>query len=301
MAVKLRRPELLDPVRRNLDALAYLLHADGEVVTEISRRQDQYTRGSLSGYWFPLTWLAVTDQNRRFAAMARQAADGARLSALLEYPELSPPLPPSEPLPDDFEKPFPELGIVRVRRGPLSATVILGGSSRLMTLRSGGAVLEGVRFATSFFGKGQFIPDQAEPRGGRYMMRQTLEAPYYQPLGGQSPPTRGPQRGASGGRARSRTSNSRRRSRRPRKASTCGSFPPARGAYRSQSKSDFVKAGRWRAARLFRTTRGPTCSSEATACTALAGAKSDSDRAQPRTATFSFEAPSRGYPVSAST
>ena len=52
MAAKLKRPALLDPVRQNLRALMYLLHADGEVVTEISRRQDQYTRGGLSGYWF---------------------------------------------------------------------------------------------------------------------------------------------------------------------------------------------------------------------------------------------------------
>ena len=85
----------------------YLLHADGEVVTEISRRQDQYTRGGLAGYWFPLTYLAVTDRDGRFAAMARQAADGVRLSALLEYPELSQPLPASQPLPTDYEKTFP--------------------------------------------------------------------------------------------------------------------------------------------------------------------------------------------------
>jgi hypothetical protein len=185
MAAKLKRPDLLEPVRRNLRALTYLLHADGEVVTEISRRQDQYTRGGVSGYWFPLTYLAAMDQDGQFAALARRAADGARLSALLEYPELSKPLPVSLPLPEDFEKSLPAIGITRIRRGPLSATLILGGSSRLFTLRQGDAVVEGVRFATAFFGKGQFIPDTAGKRGDRYLFRQALEAPYYQPLARQ--------------------------------------------------------------------------------------------------------------------
>ena len=183
MAAKLGRPELLEPVRQNLRALMYLLHGDGEVVTEISRRQDQYARGGIAGYWFPLTFLALADRDGQFAAMAREAAvAGARLSALLEYPQLSAPLPPSLSLPEDFEKPFPEVGIARIRRGRLSATLMLGGSSRLLTLRHGGAVIEGVRFATSFFGKGQFVPDTAEKRGHTYHLRQSLEAPYYQPL-----------------------------------------------------------------------------------------------------------------------
>jgi len=183
MATKLQRPGLLGPVRQNLQSLMYLLHGDGEIVTEISRRQDQYTRGGIEGYWLPLTYLAVTDGNRQFATMAREAAGkGIRLSALLEYPELSAPLPSSAPLPDDFEKPFSDGGIVRIRRGPLSATLVLGGSSRLLTLRHAGAVMEGVRFATSFFGKAQFVPDTAEKRGGTYHFRQSLEAPYYQPL-----------------------------------------------------------------------------------------------------------------------
>ena len=93
MASKLRRPELLEPVRRNLRALQYLLHADGEVVSEISRRQDQFTRGTVTGHWFPLTYMAVTDKDGRLEALAaRAASDGARLSTLLEYPELSQPL-----------------------------------------------------------------------------------------------------------------------------------------------------------------------------------------------------------------
>ena len=183
MATKLHRPALLDPVRRNLDALQYLLHADGEVVSEISRRQDQFTRGTVDGYWFPLTYMAVRDQNGTLAALAERAApQGSRLSTLLEYAELSQPLPSLRPLPDDFEKPFGEIGITRIRRGPLSATLLLGGSSRFFTFRYGDAVMEGVRFATSFFGKGQFIPQTASKRETTYEFRQSLEAPYYQPL-----------------------------------------------------------------------------------------------------------------------
>jgi len=182
MAAKLKRPALLDPVRQNLRALMYLLHADGEVVTEISRRQDQYTRGGLAGYWFTLTYMAVADRDGEFATMARQAADGVRLSGLLEYPELSQPLPAPQPLPSDYEKVFSEIGIARIRRGPLSATLALGGSSRVLSLRYGDAVVEGVRFATSFFGKGQFVPATGAKEGSAYLFRQSLEAPYYQPL-----------------------------------------------------------------------------------------------------------------------
>jgi hypothetical protein len=182
-ASKLGRPALLEPVRRNLRALTWLLHADGEVVTEISRRQDQYTRGGVNGYWFSLTYMAVTDRDGQFATLARQAAlEGARLSTLLEYPEVSAALPQAQSLPDDFERAMPAIGITRIRRGPASTTLILGGSSRLLTFRHGDAVVEGVRFATAFFGKGQFIPAAAAKEGGRYVYRQTLEAPYYQPL-----------------------------------------------------------------------------------------------------------------------
>lgn len=195
MADKLKRPELLEPVRQNLRSLLYLLHADGEVVTEISRRQDQFTRGGTNGYWFPLTYLALNDQDGQFATLAKRSAGGARLSTLLEYPQLSQPLPAEAPLPTDFERSFPDVGIARIRRGPLSATLTLGGSSRILSFRHGAAVVEGVRFATAFFGKGQFVPDVAEKRGPAYVFRQALQAPYYQPISQRvTPETWGPTR-----------------------------------------------------------------------------------------------------------
>jgi hypothetical protein len=182
MAAKLGRVELLEPVRRNLRTLQFLLHADGEMVTEISRRQDQFTRGTVTGYWFPLTYMALTDRDGRLATLAARAADGARLSALLEYPELSQSLTAPLSLPENFEQELKEIGIARIRRGPLSATLVLGGSSRFFTMRHGDAVLEGVRFATAFFGKGQFTPETGVKSGAAYHFRQVLEGPYYQPI-----------------------------------------------------------------------------------------------------------------------
>lgn len=187
MAVKLRRPELLDPVRRNLESMLYLLHPGGEVVTEISRRQDAGERGNMGRYWFPLRYLAVHDADGRFAALVRTLEpEYASLPVLMEYPELNRELPAPAPLPEDFEKHFPELGILRVRRGLTSAT-ILSGSSRFFTLRRGLAVMAGLRMAGAFFGKGQFIPERLERRAGGWLLAQTLEAGYYQPF---DPPRR---------------------------------------------------------------------------------------------------------------
>ena len=182
MAAKLNRPQLLEPVRRNLQAMLYLVHPDGEVVTEVSRRQDQFTRGTMRGYWFSLLFMAVHDRDGQFSALAQNTADQARLSALLEYPQLAGALPPPKPLPEDYEKQFPAIGLARIRRGRRDATIVLANNSRFFSMRSGAAVVQAVRFATSFFGKGQFIPQTSDRQAGAYLLGQSLEAPYYQPL-----------------------------------------------------------------------------------------------------------------------
>ena len=188
MAIKLKRAALFEPVRRNLQAMLYLLHPGYEVVTEISRRQDRNQRADMGGYWLPLRYLAMRDRDGRFAALAAHYdAERASLAWLMEYPEMSGALPAPAPLPEDFERPLPSIDAVRFRRGAVSATV-LNGDSTFFTFRRGGAVVNAVRFASAFFGKGQFVPERMDRRDGSWLLRQQLEAPYYQPLAQKVPP-----------------------------------------------------------------------------------------------------------------
>lgn len=187
LAVKLNRPALLDPVRKNLESMLYLLHADFDVVTEISRRQDRNTDGDMRRYWFPLRYLAVKDQNGRFASLANHYDEiSANLPALMEYPELLGPMPAAIAPPDHYTRVFQEVGIARFRRGPISST-LLSGDAGFFASRGNGAVIQAVRFAGAFFGKGQFEGAAIERAGDTYVLSQQLEAGYYQPL---NPPRR---------------------------------------------------------------------------------------------------------------
>jgi len=54
-------------------------------------------------------------------------------------------------------------------------------------MRQGGAVVQAVRFASAFFGKGQFSAQKTSRLDGGYRLEQELEGVYYQPF---DPPRR---------------------------------------------------------------------------------------------------------------
>lgn len=181
----LKRPALLDPVRKNLEAMLRLLHPGNEPVTEVSRRQDLNTRGSLSGYWLALRHMARSDNNGVLETLARQFDPG--MVELMLYPDLQAPGPEPAPVPDNYDHVFPAMRVGRIRRGPVSATVLMEGYNRFFTLRRGEAIVGAVRLASAFFGRGQFVAVRGEKDGAVYRLQQSLDAGYYQPIGKEQP------------------------------------------------------------------------------------------------------------------
>jgi len=187
VALKLNRPQLLEPVRRNINGVLYLLHgspASGyEVETGISRRQDLNTRGGLARYWHPLAVLAQRDKNPVYLTLARHyQGDAVGLGQLMLEPELLKLEGAGAPVPENYEKMFPRMGVARIRRGLTSATIFTKDKSSFFSLRRGDAVIRSVRFATGFFGKGQFKPTVFTRQTNAYVLTQALEGPYYQPF-----------------------------------------------------------------------------------------------------------------------
>lgn len=183
VAVKTGRPALLDHVRRNLDAMMYLLHPGFEVVTGISRRQDLNTRGDMSRYWLPLRYLAIHDANPRYSAMlAAIEPQAVSLPELLAWPLLRQTPPAPLPLPTDYEKTLTAARAVRIRRGDRSATIALEGNSRFFSLHYGPCAVQAVRFASAFFGKAQFRGERSQQTRQGWLISQELDGPYFQPL-----------------------------------------------------------------------------------------------------------------------
>ena len=182
----LDKPELFEPVRKNLNMSLFYVHPNGEVVTEASGRQDQYQRGFMHNYYYPYRYMAIKENNGQFTAMEQLVRSAALdrlthwLGYFLEDNMLTKSLPKATPLPKNYLKVFSHSNLVRIRRDKSDATII-GKNPIFFTFYKGDAVLEGIRLASAFFGKGQFQTSMIEKEEENFILAQFLSAPYYQP------------------------------------------------------------------------------------------------------------------------
>ena len=221
----LGRPELLEPVRRNLEMMAYMIHEDGEVITDYSGRQDLGLRHDLSEYFLCYRLMAARDRNPLFAAMYDlAAATMTRLGpvnnhALLGW--LSLPCGDVDaidraPLPDRFRRVFnagypiarnlakmAEVGhhgqikhssmhtafgspVMRWREGRLNATAMTRSPS-LFSLRYGDVRLAGISLLT-LFTPGVVLMEDFEETAAGCRMGTTMEKGYYGPIAAEHLP-----------------------------------------------------------------------------------------------------------------
>ncbi len=187
LATTLERPELLGPVRAHLDALAYLIHPNGDTAKEMLRPGDAQRLDALLHDWFALRYMAIHDNNAIYAALlAPLEPEALALSSLMVYPVLQAEAPTPAPLPESYSRNFPDLGVTRIRKGRLSASLGHGRDTHWIAARFGEAVVCGFRFAAAFFGRGEFFPRDVEHRDDGLYFRQELRGQYYQPLRGEA-------------------------------------------------------------------------------------------------------------------
>ncbi len=183
MAEFLNQEDLLEPVDRSLGAALNLMHPNGELVTELSGRQDQNTIGSMGVNWLALRYLAARNGNGVYAGLAsRYQEEHGDLLQWLLLPQLRRESPAALAPAAAYEKEFREASIWRFRDGDLSATLLYKGYDRILAIRKGDVVVEAVRLASAFFGKGQFIAQDATRDENTFTMTQRLEGPYFQPM-----------------------------------------------------------------------------------------------------------------------
>ncbi|SEI81652.1 hypothetical protein SAMN05192553_101401 [Cyclobacterium xiamenense] len=181
------KPELYAYVRRNLDMNFYYLHPNGEIVTEASGRQDNSIIGTLENYYYPYRYMALKDGNGQYAAACRLIEETAfeKTAGFLYYflddERLWEELPAAKPLPRSYAKVFPNSNLARVRRGAYDAS-ILAKSPVFFTFHKAGLALQGIRFASAFFGKGQFVSETLTENEGAFQLSSYLQGPYYQPF-----------------------------------------------------------------------------------------------------------------------
>ncbi|HZG83631.1 hypothetical protein [Paenibacillus sp.] len=214
------RPELLEPVRRNLRMMAYLIHPNGDVVTDYSGRQDYGGAFDMSSYFLPAKLMAERDREPLFAGIAELAAASLKqpgflpnqaMLGLLRYPQLRDGAVTPCALPDQYRvvlnegfdretylagmeaaghggriyhsRLHPDFGapVARHRSGVTSATVITESPS-LFALRHGAARLLAVQVASAF--EPGFVKMQRLERieGGGYRLSAVERKGYYGPV-----------------------------------------------------------------------------------------------------------------------
>jgi len=199
----LNKPSLLESVRKNLDMMYYYMELNGELVSNDSRRQDQYAARMVTIFYLQYRYMAIHDNNRHFAAITKMI-EGVKtfekdildksLFYFLEDDTLQQQLPSALPFEEAYEKLFTTSHLLRIKRQQTTLTlfggvdwplIIASGRSNcpdFFAYRKGKAILKYMRLSSGFFSMGYFYSEGIKKEGNKYILHKKLAIPYYQPL-----------------------------------------------------------------------------------------------------------------------
>lgn len=199
----LDRPQLLDIVHQNLMTYFYYMEPNGDMVTVDSRRQDQFMNLTISKFYLSYRYMAIRTNNPMFVHRTKTIENlpdftnetlASSLLFFMENKELQKSLPAVANVENDYEKFFALSNLARIRRGNTAVT-LFGGNDKpvliasgrssnpnFLMYRKGDAILKYMRLSTSFFRMGYFSSDGIVKEGNKYILKETKEADYYQPL-----------------------------------------------------------------------------------------------------------------------
>jgi hypothetical protein len=179
----------LEHVRRNLELSLFYIDPDGSVFTNNSTRQDYGTKKYPESYYYQYLYLAWKCGIPHFAAAAGKImADLAErgdpapdcLDWYMLYPELIEYPLPEAALPTEYEAFYPASGIVRVRRGNHSFSLIRG-NSRFLYFQVGALSLY-LKIGVSYFDQREFRAESIERTTEGYRLTYQARGWYYLPF-----------------------------------------------------------------------------------------------------------------------
>ena len=203
MSRLLNKPELLEMVQKNLTTYYYYTEPNGDLVTVDSKRQDQFMNLTVSKFYLPYRFMAIHTKNPMFAQMVNLIENlpdftsetlSGSLLFFMENSELQQQISNESQLENNFEKFFTLSNLARIRREKTAITLFGGNDKPLLIVsgrssnpnflmyRKGDAILKYMRLSTSFFRMGYFSSNGIVKQGNKYILTETKEADYYQPL-----------------------------------------------------------------------------------------------------------------------
>lgn len=179
----------LEYVNRNLNMMFTYIEPDGSIFTNNSTRQDRGKKVYLKDYYFEYLYMAHKTNNPDFAAAANKIMDtqielelkvSDCLNLLMSHPELIEYELLGHGYPENYRKYYKESGIVRVRRGDTSYSIIEN-SGRFLYFQAG-ALTASMRIGVTYFDQREFKVQKLEEHENGYVLYYKARGWYYKPF-----------------------------------------------------------------------------------------------------------------------